>query len=50
VAPPEADYAKSKISIESPIGKALMGLAAGDVVEIKVPAGVLKYRVLSIRR
>ncbi len=50
VAPPEADYAKYKISIESPIGKALMGRSVDDVVEIKVPAGVLKYRVLSIRR
>ena len=50
VAPPEADYARSKISIESPIGKSLLGKSVDDVVEIKVPAGILKYRILSITR
>ncbi len=50
VSPPEADYSKLKISIESPIGKALMGRKAEEIVEIKVPAGILKYRILSITR
>lgn len=50
VAPPEADYAQNKISIESPIGKALLGRKIGDLVEIKVPAGTLKYHVLDINR
>jgi len=50
VSPPEADYAQGKISIESPIGKALMGRKVDDVVEIHVPAGILKYRILSIER
>lgn len=46
----EADYASGKISIESPIGKALLGRRSDEVVEVSVPAGVLKYRVLSIER
>jgi transcription elongation factor GreA len=50
VSPPEADYLLGKISIESPIGKALLGLKVDEVVEIKVPAGILKYKILSIRR
>jgi transcription elongation factor GreA len=50
VAPPEANYEENKISIESPIGKSLMGHAVGDKVEIKVPAGVLMYQVLAISR
>ena len=50
VAPPEADYANGKISIESPIGKALLGRKVDDVADIKVPAGIIKYRILSISR
>lgn len=50
VSPPEADYAQNKISIESPIGKALMGHKAGDMIEIQVPAGLLKYKILQISR
>jgi transcription elongation factor GreA len=50
VSPPEADYAQNKISIESPIGKALMGRREGDVVKILVPAGELIYQVLKITR
>lgn len=46
----EADYEKGKISISSPVGKALMQRKTGDVVEIKVPAGVLKYKIISISR
>ncbi len=46
----EADYASGKISIESPIGKALLGKKVGDTVEINVPAGVLTYLILSITR
>lgn len=36
------------ISIKSPIGKGLLGKAVGDIVEIAVPAGVLKYKILNI--
>ncbi|MGB4503534.1 MAG: transcription elongation factor GreA [Syntrophaceticus sp.] len=46
----EADPADNKISNESPVGKAILGKKAGVVVEIKVPAGTLKYRILDIRK
>ncbi len=44
----EADAKAGKISIASPVGKALLGLGEGDVAEIKVPAGTLRYEILSI--
>ena len=50
VAPPEADYAQNKISVESPIGKSLLGRKVGDVAEITVPAGILRYQVVEINR
>lgn len=50
VSPEEADFEKNKISVTSLIGKGLMGKAQGDVVEIKVPAGVLKYKILEVTR
>jgi len=46
----ESDFDNNKISILSPIGKALMGHAKGEKVEIKVPAGALKYKVIKIKR
>jgi transcription elongation factor GreA len=46
----EADYAASKISVTSPVGKALIGLKVNEIVEIKVPAGVLRYKVIKIDR
>ena len=50
VAPEEADFDKNKISVTSPIGKGLLGKAKGDVVKIKVPAGMLEYKVLETNR
>ena len=50
VAPEEADFEAGKISTTSPIGKGLLGHAEGEEVDIKVPAGVLNYRIISIRR
>ncbi len=50
VSPEEANYEEKKLSIYAPVGKALMGHAAGEQVEIKVPAGVLKYKILKIER
>lgn len=50
LSPEEANYEENKISIFSPIGKGLMGHAQGEVVEIKVPAGILKYEILKIER
>jgi transcription elongation factor GreA len=46
----EADAKKDKISITSPVGKGLLGKKTGEIAEISVPAGVLKYKVLSISR
>ena len=46
----EADFSRGKISITSPVGKALLGHKKGEVVEIKVPAGALKYKILKISR
>ena len=46
----EADYALSKISVSSPVGSGLLNHKEKDVVEIKVPAGTLKYKILKISR
>jgi transcription elongation factor GreA len=48
VSPHEADIHEGKISIKSPIAQALLNKEVGDVVEVKVPAGVMKLRVESI--
>jgi len=45
----EADPAVKKISNESPVGKAVLGRAKGNVVEVNVPAGVLHYEIMDIR-
>lgn len=50
VAEEEADYSQNKISVTSPVGSGLVNHKKGDMVEIKVPAGVLKYKVLDITR
>lgn len=50
VSPEEADFEQNKISAVSPIGKGLMGKKVGDEVEIKVPAGILKYKIIEISR
>jgi transcription elongation factor GreA len=44
----EADLKLSKISASSPIGKGLLGKAIGDIAEIKVPAGVIKFKIENI--
>jgi len=46
----EADFSKGKISVDSPIGKALMGCSVGETVTVKVPAGVLELEVRNIER
>ncbi len=46
----EVNVAKGKISIESPLGKALLGRNDGDTVEINVPAGKLRYQIKKIER
>lgn len=45
----ESDFREAKISTTSPVGKALLGKKVGEVVNIKVPAGVMKYKVLEIK-
>jgi transcription elongation factor GreA len=50
VSPEEADFEGGKISISSPIGKALMNRVVGDVVKVKVPAGALELQVKEITR
>ncbi|MEG6586137.1 transcription elongation factor GreA [Dendrosporobacter sp. 1207_IL3150] len=46
----EADPTEFKISNESPVGQAIIGQKVGSVVEVNVPAGILKYEVLEITR
>ena len=50
VAESEADLAAGKISVNSPIGKGLLGKEVGDVAEITVPNGTLKFDILEITR
>ncbi|MGH8014826.1 MAG: transcription elongation factor GreA [Candidatus Zixiibacteriota bacterium] len=50
VSPDEADVDQDIISIKSPVGAALLGKAVGEVIEIQVPAGKLKYEVIKISR
>jgi len=50
VAQEEADYESNKISVTSPIGKALLGHKVNDEVIIQVPIGDLRYKVLKIER
>jgi transcription elongation factor GreA len=46
----EADLKNKKISVDSPVGKALLGKGAGAVVEVTIPAGTLRYEILAISR
>ena len=44
----EADFAHGKLAATTPIGRALIGHGKGEVVEAKVPSGVLKFKILDI--
>ena len=44
----EADLKNKKISTSSPIGKGLMGKKVGEIVDISVPSGVIKFKILDI--
>ena len=48
VSPHEADLKERKISVKSPIAQALMGRKVGDEVQVRVPAGIQKFRIDSI--
>jgi len=48
VSPEEADLQQGKIALTSPVGKALMGCKLGEIVNAQVPAGTIKFEILSI--
>lgn len=50
VAENEADLKLKKISVDSPIGKGLLGKAVGEVAEIQIPAGVVRFEIVNISR
>jgi transcription elongation factor GreA len=50
VAQSEADLKSNKISVDSPIGKGLLGKEEGDLAEIKVPNGTLTFEIIEISR
>ncbi len=50
VADSESDFKAGKISVNSPIGKGLLGKGVGDIAEINVPNGIMKFEILEITR
>ena len=46
----EADYALNKISVSSPVGKGLLNHKIDETVEIQIPAGTLRYKIIKISR
>ncbi|MHA7942741.1 transcription elongation factor GreA [Formosa sp. 3Alg 14/1] len=50
VADGEADLKSGRISVNSPIGKGLLGKSVGDVAEIQVPSGIMKFDIVEISR
>jgi transcription elongation factor GreA len=50
VAENEANLALKKISVDSPIGKGLLGKKVGDVAEVQIPAGKVQFEILEISR
>lgn len=46
----EVNLAENKISNESPLGKALLGAKKGDTVDVHAPAGIMKYKILDIKK
>ena len=50
VAESEADIKARKISVDSPIGKGLLGKKVGDVAEISTPGGLMKFEIIEISR
>ena len=50
VAENEADIKAKKISVESPIGKGLLGKSVGDIAEITTPGGTMKFEIIEITR
>ena len=50
VADAVSDLSQGKLSVSSPIGKGLLGKEVGDVTEIQVPSGMMKFEIMSISR
>ncbi len=50
VAENEADLKAKKISVESPIGKGLLGKSVGEIADVETPTGVMKFEVIEISR
>ena len=50
VAESEADLKSGKISVSSPIGKGLLGKKVGEIAEVMVPNGTIKFEIISIER
>jgi transcription elongation factor GreA len=50
VAENEADIRAGKISVDSPIGKGLLGKEVGQIADISTPAGIMKFEIVSIHR
>jgi transcription elongation factor GreA len=50
VADSETDVKNGKLSVNSPIGKGLLGKVVGDIAEIQVPSGIMKFEIIAISR
>ena len=50
VADSESDVRKGKLSVNSPIGKGLLGKSVGEIAEIQVPNGMMKFEIMEISR
>lgn len=50
VAENEANLKEKKISVDSPIGKGLLGKKVGEIAEVQVPAGIIKFEIVEINR
>jgi transcription elongation factor GreA len=50
VAENEADIKQRKISIDSPIGKGLLGKKVGDLADVQTPGGVVQFEIIDISR
>ena len=46
----ESDPSANKISYESPVGRTIIGKTVGDIVEVQVPAGLAKYKIMDIKK
>ena len=50
VAENEANLAAKKISVESPIGKGLLGKSTGEIADIQTPGGIIQFEIVKIER